>query len=349
MVNALKKFILNNWEEHLPELGKPADLSALIMGSSQYWLPYLKSLVLFFRPGDDHPVFVGKMSEDPHFFCITEREYENIQRMHDGSFPKPATCAIPKPVSLQKIGKDTVMLQTGVSGTPMRTVITRSHSKESIRTEMLRTAFDSSLAWLTEIYSSKIERGGSSAQEVEHLMSTLLGYYAELYSPEGEEKQAVEGAWDTVKPLLQRDLPLVPLHGDFWIDNIFVEDGRVSGVIDWEYARPLFLPLFDWFQFQFSAATAVSSRMDFATIFQNAFLSKNETTAEFAGTLPEYCGAVGMDCDPKLVEALFILWIVETSVRERELFGKSYASDMLRHANLGALLERSETAPWKSI
>jgi Phosphotransferase enzyme family len=37
-------------------------------------------------------------------------------------------------------------------------------------------------------------------------------------------------------------------HGDFWFNNLLVEGGRLSGVVDWEAAGPGRLPLLDLFQ-----------------------------------------------------------------------------------------------------
>jgi aminoglycoside phosphotransferase (APT) family kinase protein len=47
--------------------------------------------------------------------------------------------------------------------------------------------------------------------------------------------------------LLDRELPLVRLHGDYKLENVMVDEntGEVTGVIDWELSQPLGPPLID--------------------------------------------------------------------------------------------------------
>ena len=50
-----------------------------------------------------------------------------------------------------------------------------------------------------------------------------------------------------------RVFPLVPTHGDFWINNLMWDSGRgeISGVLDWDRGQPRGLPLLDLFQLLF--------------------------------------------------------------------------------------------------
>ncbi len=303
-------------------------------GSRSYRLPYEKVIVLFFRPGDSRPILVGKTPDDPGFGGIVENEYMHLRRMHDGPYPDIIKAAMPRPLALERIGRDTVMIETAVVGESMSLQMLRNARND----RYAQDAFADALAWLTQMRNDELDCR-QAAEQATRVVEGVLGFYEELYRPQGEEKAALADAWEMVRPLIGNGLPVVPAHGDFWVDNIFRLDRRVVGVIDWEYARPASIPIWDLFQFEFSMGIAAHGRIDLAAIFQVAFFADGALRREFSNVLRSYCDAYGIEFSPSLIEALFVLWMADIAVRERELFGKSYETDALRHDNMRIYLE----------
>jgi|GEM_PF-2780395 len=334
MIQTLKSRVLEHWDDIAPGVSKPKDLSYMLQGSQSYRAPYTKVIVLFFRPGDDSPVVVGKVPDDPQFAGIVEREYEHIKRMHDGPYPDALKNAIPRPIALEQIGKDIVLLETAIVGESMSLQLLRNARDE----QYMREAFEDALAWLTLMQNDEL-KGEAGAAQATAVVEETLGYYRELYSPEGDEKQVLEDAWAVVKPLIGAGLPVVPVHGDFWVNNIFRRERQVVGVLDWEFARPASIPVWDLFQFEFSMGIAANPKIELRGIFLTAFFRDGSLKQGFRKATRAYCKAQSMDYDPKVIEALFVLWLADRAVNERYLFGRSYETDMLRHDNMSLYLE----------
>lgn len=53
----------------------------------------------------------------------------------------------------------------------------------------------------------------------------------------------------STSPHRERQVPSVAVHGDFWARNVLLQDGRVSGVVDWEAAQLSGPPWRDPFDF----------------------------------------------------------------------------------------------------
>lgn len=334
MIPTLKSYILDRWEEMLPDAAKPSDLSFMLQGSQSYRLPYGKVVVLFFRQGDSRPILAAKTPDDPRFGHIVASEYEHLKRMHEWPYPAELKAAIPRPLALQRIGRDTVLIETAVTGESMAMQMLRNRQNECY----MRNAFADALAWLTQMRNDEV-LCMEGADQAKRVVENALNLYNDLYSPQGEEREALAHAWEIVAPLIGNQLPVVPAQGDFWVDNIFRLGRRVVGVIDWEYARPASIPVWDLFQFEFSMGIAACGKIDLAAIFQTAFFGESSLKREFTSALRNYCAAYGIEFNPRVIEALFVLWIVDTAVKERDLFGRSYETDMLRRRNMLIYLE----------
>lgn len=83
-------------------------------------------------------------------------------------------------------------------------------------------------------------------------------------------------------------------HGDFWVENILVESGRLASVLDWDTARPAALPLLDMFDLISLSEPGRTS------LFPGQRL-KSAIWPLIAGDpdarLLRYCAAVGLDAD----------------------------------------------------
>lgn len=118
------------------------------------------------------------------------------------------------------------------------------------------------------------------------------------------------------KKLCGRSIPLVPLHGDFWLNNILVDtqSKRVKGVIDWDNAQTRGLPLTDFFHL----ISWRSSRFhaDFASSLLRRHLYQRDKA--IAPLLIQHCKNIGMTTD--IAGDIYAhYWLVELAKRIEEV------------------------------
>jgi hypothetical protein len=71
----------------------------------------------------------------------------------------------------------------------------------------------------------------------------------------GERTQALRRLGSQVEQTLAA-VPRIFVHGDFWSRNLLVEDGRLSGVVDWDHGGPGRLPFLDLLQLRLNMIRA---------------------------------------------------------------------------------------------
>lgn len=90
-------------------------------------------------------------------------------------------------------------------------------------------------------------------------------------------------------------------HGDFWLDNIMVESGRLSSVLDWDTARPEALPLLDMFDLISLSVPGHESWTPGQRLIATVWpLVADRTDARML----RYCEAIGLEVDPGLLRDL---------------------------------------------
>jgi hypothetical protein len=107
-------------------------------------------------------------------------------------------------------------------------------------------------------------------------------------------------------------------HGDFWLLNLLVdEEGRLSGVVDWEAAGAGRLPLLDVFHFH------VHTRLGQDAEPGLALISELVPWLERGGDrfLDAYCRRVGVVADTALLEGLALAYWLEWTAYSLETYG----------------------------
>jgi aminoglycoside phosphotransferase (APT) family kinase protein len=144
-------------------------------------------------------------------------------------------------------------------------------------------------------------RAGGDAGEL-----ASLAPYAEQIAAVGlpEHAEHVRGLGRRVDERVA-SLPRGFAHGDFWASNLLTDGERLTGVVDWEAAGPGRLPLLDLFQLL--AAPSLPAEDEPGDAFVDRLLP-----AVRAGDrrVAAYCGALGLDLHPELLETLAIaFWL----------------------------------------
>jgi hypothetical protein len=216
----------------------PGRLSPLVIGHRRPTTGMVT--VLLFRPDDRSPSVVAKLPRYGPVGLPLRREATALDAVW-AALPDTVRGAIPRPLGLHLVDGTQVLLQTGVPGSHLFGMAASGRLRQAALARQLGPA----LAWCATLQSV-------SAQWVITDDSVL----AERLEPPAKEAVALLDGDAKVGSLLDRTieqaralrgtrLPLVASHGDYWAGNLFVSDGRVSGVVDWERAALDDLPVWD--------------------------------------------------------------------------------------------------------
>jgi hypothetical protein len=151
-------------------------------------------------------------------------------------------------------------------------------------------------------------RGRGSVQSFSELAATVEEVCRpESTSPLRELTAALERRLE--------DVPRCFAHGDFFAGNLLANDGRLTGVVDWDAAGPGRLPLVDLLHLQLTRSGAFSD-----ADWGRALLERLLPPARTGGDQPtrRYCQELGLDTAPRLLEALvFAYWLDHVSYQLR--------------------------------
>lgn len=123
----------------------------------------------------------------------------------------------------------------------------------------------------------------------------------------------------------------VPCHGDFLPRNVFVENGAVSDVIDWEYGSLIGYPVTDLAFYAIRVATNVMG--DLREGIETAFLERNPYSSALREVVRDYCSDVGLS-----VRA-FLVYLAYPWIRRRKM-------DYERNAAVSYTLRSAGVAPY---
>jgi hypothetical protein len=101
-------------------------------------------------------------------------------------------------------------------------------------------------------------------------------------------------------------------HGDFWRKNILVEDGRLSGVVDWERAGDDRLPLLDLLQLKVTGARL--GDRPFGEVVARRLLPWARSGGDAATR--SYCERVGFAASPAVLECLVLAFWLDRLAQE---------------------------------
>jgi hypothetical protein len=93
------------------------------------------------------------------------------------------------------------------------------------------------------------------------------------------------------------------VHGDYWLDNIIARDGRLTAVVDWDWARPQWLPLFDLLDLLSPGPPA---------IYDYTWVGKNRHDRRVS----RYAEALGLGNSPEVLDGLVIAYWLDRVARE---------------------------------
>jgi hypothetical protein len=151
-------------------------------------------------------------------------------------------------LALERIDGRLTLFLTPVPGEPMTTkYYSRGHVSDP---RSVRRDFAFAGSWLAA-FQRDTRHGSlrSVAEGFDRAAEPILSRYRTEIGWSGWERRLFDAAWRRAKAQKETTIPVVDVHGDYWMGNILTTRTRLTGVIDWERARPEGLPLFDIYKF----------------------------------------------------------------------------------------------------
>jgi Phosphotransferase enzyme family len=203
------------------------------------------TFILFDRRGT--PTAVAKVGRGPEAEAAVLAEHSILSTLWSSGLPT-VTAQMPEPLALERIGRRSVMFVSAVRGAPMTTGYYSSGHVSDPRS--VDEDFAIAGSWLTRLQKetarSSVTVGGVG---FDGLIDPILDRYRRQIGWSPWERRLFDEVRQRVRDLRGHRLPLAAVHGDYWMGNILVHDGRLAGVVDWERSESVGLPFFDIYKF----------------------------------------------------------------------------------------------------
>jgi aminoglycoside phosphotransferase (APT) family kinase protein len=223
-------------------------LRSLVVGASKN--PNAKITILLVSP-TGRPVLAIKVPTTEAAAGTVQREARVLGKLRRLGLGLATT--IPRVVDSVDFNGLTALVMTAVEGTPMSTEYLRW--RYTARRAAVAAHFDAAAGWLADLQR---ETAGETAR-----LEMDAGVAARLSSRFCEDRQVATDleALAAIHARLRRDVvPRTAVHGDFWLANVLLTRGRVSGVVDWEDADTAGEPVRDVVRFALMYALFLDRR-----------------------------------------------------------------------------------------
>jgi aminoglycoside phosphotransferase (APT) family kinase protein len=205
--------------------------------------PNAKVTILLFPPGATQPAYVAKVPTTDAAARSVECEAAKLAEI-GSQVLGPVSTTIPKVVAtVDHLGRP-VLVMTAMPGQSM---LAAYHSwRHTARSKPVAADFAAAGGWLAGLH------GAAAGSEYVSLAQMLDGVADVISRRFGREPGADADLADLAGlrgRLADHQTPQSVVHGDFWMGNLLVGNGRVLGVIDWESARLTGTPVRDLARF----------------------------------------------------------------------------------------------------
>lgn len=193
--------------------------------------PNAKLTVLLFPPGAERPAYVAKVPTTEAAARSVQREAARLSDLADRELG--AVCAtVPRIVAhLEHLGRP-VLVTTALPG---RSMLADYHTwRHTARRACVAADFAAAGAWLSGFQHATARGTCRMEQMLDGVAETIRDRFGGQPGLDGD----VAGIADLRRRLAGLSVPAGFVHGDFWPGNLLIAGGGVSGVVDWEMARP---------------------------------------------------------------------------------------------------------------
>jgi aminoglycoside phosphotransferase len=204
---------------------RSSGLSAIVLGASKD--PNAKVTILLVAPTDGIPVAAVKVPTTDAAADAVASERRTLAGLA-GIEPVELRETIPRFLGAVEFQGRHGMVMTAIRGAPMTTAyFRRGHTATRAR---VARDFETVDEWLAALQSATAGAGArlDVADDVPARLSRRFG-------DDPGVADDVERFSEICASLRNEETPRTAAHGDLWFGNVLVDDGRLSGVVDWEY------------------------------------------------------------------------------------------------------------------
>ena len=295
-MDIVSTYLQQNWERlDLKRFGAPFGLSCVMLTPGFVASSHIIAFVL--KNGFPQPFLVVKFPRVSGDHGRLDRETDNLNRFH--RLWKGGLTSAPTVVAYEDFAGHRLLVETMVKGDVMRRSLVRSQEQ---------TCLSAGLIWLKEMNRATAVSSESAGDWFDSLISSRLAILQSSFPLSNKERQLIERSRELVEPLREAAIPLVFEHGDFSAPNILIDGQNNLGVVDWELAEPLGLPLAD-LTFFLSYIAFCRERAEklnqYVKAFHNAFFESKGWAQPYIRSYSEEMGL-----SPELLRPLFVLsWV----------------------------------------
>jgi Phosphotransferase enzyme family len=193
--------------------------------------PNAKVTILLFPPGEAQPKYAAKVPTTAVAAGRVRHEAIVLASLHREALG-PISGTVPEVAEVVEHMGWPVLVTTALPG---RLMLASYHQwRHTARPVSVTRDFEAAGHWLTVFQGERSTGDTDLGGMTDGLIADLTGRFGDdLFTTEDVEVLlALHDRLD--RHSVGRGL----VHGDFWPGNLLMSDGRVSGVIDWESARP---------------------------------------------------------------------------------------------------------------
>ena len=222
-----------------------------------------------------------------------DREATSLRMVHQarpGGFD-----SIPRLVAHKVFAGEPFLLQTALTGRPMRAAVVRQQPARCLA---------AGLEWLLDLHRATGSGRLNTGSEFARLVEAPLAQLSTVMDGDAESTELLTRAGEIASTLRDVAIPLVCEHGDFSSPNLFLMTSGKLGVIDWELSERQGLPAVDLFFFLAyvaSARASANTSTQCARAFRDAFWGARPWARPYIHQYAEAMSVPGAALRPLLV------------------------------------------------
>jgi hypothetical protein len=209
--------------------------------------PDPKATMLLFWPGSRFPWAAAKLPSTGRSQMAVRREAGFLLELH-ARFSGDVLRTIPRRLTAFEAGLPPgAMLVEALDGVPLSVGYCRpGHLRSAAAVER---DFGCVARWLADLHAATTQQHARV-----RLAGDVLDRLAERFAGDAAATRVRDRLAAAARALDGMRGPKTVVHGDFWMGNVLVDEGRVSGVVDWESADITGEPLRDIARFALAYA-----------------------------------------------------------------------------------------------
>jgi len=310
----LKQYILNNWEKLINDK-KPSFFNIATISSCNE--DYGNDLALLFVENCKAPQYFLKVVRDSKYNFKLKRENFALTTLSKSILLKNL---LPVVFSSGYINGRYFFIQSGISGQNLHNLLFSTGLNDKTL-ELI----EQSILLLSNINMASRQISGikNSPHMLDQNVLSLAQMEYSSFGISGDDFNKIIAYQDYFKTLGRRFF----LHGDFWPANILVDEknGKVTGVIDWEFSTPCSAVPTDiiWFliNLSYSLSGYIHSSNTLEESFKWGFFLHGEHNSVFKKYFQLYMSKIDLP-GRSLFKPLLLLSLCDMAMREKIAYGR---------------------------